>query len=571
MKGSSVNDKHRGASNRNRTMPLTTLRRANRIIASIIALGTVVVVGLLGWQSIRLWKELTSPAPVNTPYNDFYQAKDFPGRTAMVNMTATPPEGINAESWKTGAVGKNDLSINVLPKSCTQLAPATSRITYKTAQGDGVNLMVMVYGAGQARAQFDRYVDQLKQCGTNVDDKDNIITADGVVLMTRGDMILSLTGDDTDKLTALRDWYAVKMNDELMATKCAVLDEKAVDAARSFYYDQNAYTGLKGSTTVKVDDTVLQPSVPEILEAHDMDVSKAFPDPRQGKDTTVPESPLPQGMESKLPTAPALPSIQPVPVNPSVSKTVSYQVTDTVGPGCGWEWAGQKAPGYDTDIIEANRKAILKDATTELKNGIKSYNHNVISWSRSTALAMAFQTKWNVYTDKTNGILDSWAKLSSARDALRGPWYQYVDDANAWLHWDDNVASARKQYDGDMKSCVDTAKQDYQKKLADWKKRKQEFEQSQSNPSPSPSPSPSDTGEQDDADNNRDEGNSNGGDREFTEEPPVQPTESGIQQNCVASVQRPDILSQSKPEKPVAPVIPEGVTIPDSWPDDPLA
>lgn len=554
------------------------VQHVSRVVMIVgMVLAVAVILGLT-WQSIRLIKELNTPVEVKTPYNEYYQAKEYPGKTALKMVSETVPTGVDAAKWKVADDGKNDLTVDVLPKECTQIAPSKARLAYKTSQGDGVKTIVMVYGAGQARTQYDAYVRQLQQCGTDFDQKDNITTADGVALLTRGDMIVSVLSDDKGKRDSAKESYAGAIEQALTQTSCVAKDETADDAKRSFYYDREAYTGRTESQQVKVDDMILSPSVPDSLSSHNMNVNAVFVDPQsQGNVVTVPEGPLPATMEPKLPSAPVIPAIQSLPSAPSNRKTVSYQVVDEAGPGCGWTWAGQKAPVYDEQTIASNRDAILKNTRTTLQNNIKDYNRQVISWSKATALTMSFQSTWDPYVGKTTAIMDSWRKLDDARDSLRPQWFSYVDAADTWLHWDDKVATAKSDYDSSMKSCLESANSDYQKKLDEYNKKLDEWnkrhkDEDKNQDSNNNSDQNGDGGQNGDNQQDDDQNNENADqfDSDPRPTPPQKPAASDIQAFCDASVQKPEILSQEKPSRPTAPTVPADVTIPASWPTDPL-
>lgn len=549
-------------------------RISSRTVFGIIIALVLVVVAGLAVSTIRLIRELNAPVEMKTPYNEYYQAKDFPGKTAMKIVAESAPNGVDAGEWKPSGDGKNDLTVNVLPKSCTQIAPSKSRLAYKTSSGDGMHTTVMVYGAGQARAQYDAYVNQLKQCSTGFDQKDNITTADGVALLTRGDMIVSVLSDRREQLESARDSYAAIMEDALSATSCVAKDETAEDSKRSFYYDRDAYTGLIRKETVKVDDSILATSAPDALVSNDMNINAAFVDPqtKAGVSNVPPEGPLPAKMESKLPTAPAIPSVQAMPKPPQNSTVVSYQVVDASGPGCGWQWSGQKSPKYDENTIASNKETTIKNARISLTNAIKDYNRQAISWSKSTAMTMSFQSKWDPYVKRTNDILTSWRNLDSARSELNPRWLEYVDDANTWLHWDDDVAKAKSDYESKLKSCTDNADEDYRKKMDEYNKQLDAWKKSQQNSdTEDDSDSVGSNGNDSKTDTNTGKENGDDGtDSVKQPQPPQKPSSADVQASCQASVQKPELLTQQKPARPVPPQIPDGVTIPSSWPADPL-
>lgn len=523
---------------------LGAVRMSGRAVLAVVTIASVAALGVLGWRSWSLWQQLTAPVPKSTPYNESYQAKEYPGKQFLSELAAAVPDGVDPASWVVSSDGKNDTSVRVLPSECTQIAPSVAQLAYKTAKADGVTVSIMIYGAGQARTQFDKYASQLAECkGAKADG--SLVRADGGAVMTRGDAIVSVLSSDSGLLDKMVPWYQGKLEEALLASSCVSLDETAADASRSFYYDSNAYTGTTRSEKVVVEDQILQASSPQLLASNGMSVARTFADPQDKSTVKQPLSPLPAGMETNLPAAPAVPAISVKPDLPATEKTVTYQIADKTGPGCGWTWSGQKTPEFDEGVIEANRETTLKNAKTELKNNIATYNKSIASWSSQTALAMSFQTSWDDYVGKTNAIYASWNDLNEKRAAIQDQWFTYVDEANKWLTWSDDVDKAQKDWEDAIRQCVKSAIDD-------------------------------DSGsESDDEDENGDSSDgstdSDSEDDEYGEDGDTGLSASQVQKQCLAANPKPAILDEERPEKPVPPTIPQGVTLPSTWPSDPLA
>lgn len=518
---------------------IRVVRLSGRTVLGGVTLAALAALGVLGWQSWSLWQQLTAPVAKDTPYNESYQAKDYPGKQFLSSLASETPEGVDPDKWVVSADGKNDTSVKVLPSGCTQIAPSVAQIAYKTAKTDGATVTVMIYGAGQARTQFNKYAAQLTEC-KGAEANGNLVKTNAGAIMTRGDAIVSVVSDDSGLLDKLVPWYQGKLEEALVSSSCAALDETADDASRSFYYDSNGYTGTTKSEKVTVDDKVLAVSSPQLLADNSMSVTKAFVDPQAKSTVKQPLNPLPSGMETNLPTAPSAPSISVKPDAPATEKTVTYQIADKTGPGCGWTWSGQKTPEFNEDVIDANQATILKNAKTELKNNIATYNKAIVAWSSQTALAMSFQTSWDDYVNKTNAVYASWNDLNQKREALQEPWFTYVDEANKWLSWSDDVEKAQKDWEAAVKQCVSSATGD-------------------------------DSSDEDgdgitsggfgDSDSKNDDSSNGSSGLSATQ----------VQKQCEEAHPRPDILDEDKPEKPTAPTIPQGVTLPSTWPSDPLA
>ena len=126
-----------------------------------------------------------------------------------------------------------------------------------------------------------------------------------------------------------------------------------------------------------------------------------------------------------------------------------------------------------------------------------------------------------------------------------------------------------------MKSCLESANSDYQKKLDEYKKKLDEWnkrhkdknQDSNNNSDQNGDGDQNGDNQQDDDQNNE---NADQSDSDPRPTPPQKPAASDIQAYCDASVQKPEILSQEKPSRPIAPTVPVDVTIPASWPTDPL-
>ena len=154
-------------------------------------------------------------------------------------------------------------------------------------------------------------------------------------------------------------------------------------------------------------------------------------------------------------------------------------------------------------------------------------------------MAMSFQTSWDDYVSKTNAVYASWNDLNTKRAALQAPWFEYVDKANEWLNWSDDVEKAQNEWEDAVKQCVADA---------------------------------SKAGVDDDGVSSGGFGSSNGGNADSDEDEKNETgmSASQIQKQCEAANPKPDILDEEKPDKPTAPAMPDGVTLPSTWPADPL-
>lgn len=488
----------------------------------------LISLAVMGWQSYTIWRRISTPPERKTPYSAAYQAKKYDGLKFANALLAEAPDGVDRGNWNVDEPGKGDVSSRVLASKCSQIAPSTAQISRKTADGDGVKTIVLIYGAGQAKIQFDKYATQVRACQSDADVKDTTVSYNGGFLTTRGDSIVSVLSDDKSKLDKAEGWYLHKIDEGLAATSCAAMDEKSSDANRSFYYDPNGYVGTIKQETVSVSDPVLATSAPQELVDVGMDMKKAFPDPKT-QNIQQPDDPIPSNVQTSLPQAPSLPSMASRPTVPAVSKTVSYQVVDDVGPGCGWSWSGQRVPKFNEKALKDNQTTVVKNAKAELKNTISDYNRQAIDWSAQSAIEMSFQSGWDDYVNSTNAVYASWKTVNDARAAVRPAWMQYVDQMNIWSKWDQTKADAQRNWDDGVKKCV--------------------ADETAMNNQSTPSPSSDQNGllTPDDVANMS------------------KKTAEQIQSQCESSNPKPDILGQQKPAKPTPPSLPNGISIPNSW------
>lgn len=501
-----------------------------RVVVGLIAVFMVGVLGYLGWQTYVTLHKLSQPQERNTPYSAKYKARTYNGLTFATDLLKEAPEGVNADDWKVDEPGKGDVSSAVLARKCSQVAPSTAQISRKTASGDGLKATILIFGAGQARTQFDKYAKQIGECQPDVDTKNTTIRYDGGFITTRGDAIVSVLSDDGGKVDKASGWYMKRIDEGLKTTSCAAVDETAADANRSFYYDPNSYVGTIKQETVTVKDPILDSSAPQALVDTGMDVGKTFPDPKT-QNISVPEAPVPQNVPGSLPNAPEPPTFQSRPKTPPSSKVVSYQVADRTGPGCGWDWSGQKVPKFNDSVLQDNRNITIRNARTELRNSISDYNRQAVDWSTQSAMEMSFQSQWDAYVNSTNAVYASWKTVNDARAAVRPSWMSYVDAMNVWSGWDQDQADAQKAWEDAVKQCVASAT----------------ASNNANNQNPTPSGpdgllTPEDIAKQ----------NSKSSDE--------------IQSECESATRKPDILGQQKPNKPNPPSLPDGIQIPNSWP-----
>ena len=496
------------------------------VIAAMVA--CVIATIWFSWSAWADYHRLVETTKPTSRYSTAYQAKDFPGVSYPKSLT----DSIGGD-WR----GTGVKNAAMIPDSCVVVPDAASMLVQQTFASSAGKLTIQVYGAGQARRQYDQYVNSLSNCYTGMKADGQTTTYPGGMLTTAGDVIVSYTGSNAGLMSRLPGVVRARLS----GSGCVALDEQSGDATRSFYYDDRTYTGLIQRETVSIAPTYVDAASPQSLADAGGHLEAVFKDPTI-QSVSRPEAPMPGGMKTSLPSAPSQPTLTSAPTKPSSSKVISYQVVDAKGPGCGWSWSGQSTPTFDSKRLAANSRTLRENARNDLRTAVASYNQQTAAWSANTTLAMSFETSWDSYVSDVNAVYAAWKDLNGKRDAFKPTWDAYISKYTTWKQWDGKRTDAANQYASDLQKC-EAAK----------------TATATATPSPDPSPSASPTT----------------GDDTSASSPSASPSPSPTatdndkaKADCAGTVARPAILDQQKPSKPDRPSLPSGMTIPDSWTQD---
>lgn len=514
----------------------------NRLMAGIISIVVAVSLFFIA-NTVMIIKKLKTVEHAPTPYA-MVQAAKYVGQKFLAKFMANPPEGVKADSWHVG----HDTSISTLPASYYQQPAPPSMLSYTTARGTNITVKTMIFGAGQAKTFYDKLVNNLTD-NTNLFDPTNTpkghITVNNVSLMTRGDVIVSVISDDANLLKTVTTDYLVKLDEMLQQSGCVDLNENSDDASRSFYYDKRAYSGLQKSQKVAVNTKIITPSVPQALLDSHMRISRMFVDPAERVTVSKPETPLPANFPSDMPKKPNIPTFTVQPSTPSNSQTVLVQAADYQGPGCGWTWTGQVKPYYNVQALKQNENMTINNAKNQLSNNIMAYNKSIIDYSLKTMIDSSFIADWESYTDNVSQTVQKWKDLTAKRDSFKTTWLEYVDKAQKFKTITSNMFN-----NGELNDISGVNKEilkSWQKNIVDCVATKLSIK-------------PSDAAK---LDYNT-----------------VKDSNPLTVVACEKTIPKPNLpptasskeLTDSllKEYKPVKPTLPDGMTIPESWPQDPL-
>lgn len=528
------------------------MRTRGRIVYVLTVLAVVagvILSGWLVWSAVSTYQRILSRDADDSPYSAQYQAETFPGIEYMNAVLADAPSGF--DGWRV-STAQNEM--RMLPSNCSSVEGSPALLAQKMASGDGYSVTIQVYGAGQARTQYEKLKDAIVKCSPNNHQTDEMISYDNGVLATYGDTIISIIASNTEQRDELSKVMNERVVSQLMQTGCISLTETTDDAKRSFYYDRNAFTGLIEKQTVTQEVSLLDASIPVVLSGDTSDMnatmSAVFKNPKDDA-PMQPSAPLPSGMTTDLPDTPGFPNIAPLPSKPGNTKDIYYQVADTKGPGCGWAWSGQAVPDFDTSAMEKNHEILVKNAKMEIKNNAEQYNTSIITWSKQTATALSFESDWDQYTRKVNDIYKSWTGLNQRRDELKTPWYNYIQGLQTVIDWDNAKAAAAEEWNDTITTCIKTEKEKDNESVT---------------PTPSPSPSGSSTPSDDPSEDPQKE--KDNGDTTKNDAKVRMRTDSEITEQCISQTAFPSILTQQRPAIPAKPSIPENTPIPNDWTSD---
>lgn len=504
-----------------------------------------------GWES---YQSIIAPPKVNSPYLAINPTESEGARWA----TSFLKDSHGIEGWKlTGITQPSHGFIQDATGGTAGDVPITLLSTQLASAGP-VKAVAQVYGAGQARKQYDSYVAKLSTRGS-VDSKQVSDTGifgakfDQGFILVAGDAIVGAQTPDNGLRDRLFNEYLTGLKGTLPASGCVSVS--AVDESRrSVYFDPKSFEGLQ--ETKKINSQVNTDYLPTFESLG----TSAIGDPY----AAAPEGPLPASLPA-LPAEVAKPTLANAPaLMDDFTGVASYRVQDPIGPGCGWKWSAQNPLKYDEASLKATEDNTVTKTQNEVNDKTQSYVDSQVSWARIVALMTPKLDDWNGYVKEVNTVHGRWAKLVSDREALRPAWDTYIANYQNWSTFDARKAAADKSYNDSLTQCVADRKahdawekewgpEPLKKKQDEWRKE-QEALNPKPTPTPSATPTPGATATPDP---------SPSATAEPTTPYPTAPTEPT---DCTVDPQKPSILSEAKPAKPAAPAIPDDVTIPSSWP-----
>lgn len=510
-------------------------------VVGVVGVSTVIclILSLLGIPFVH-----TDPVVAPKPADPVVNSAAYTETPAMKIITASlnaPPAG-----WQgTGEILASPQA--PYPYSCptSGVNPVISLSKGFTFNGRPVQLLMSVYGTGLGvQGLADRFngaaacagrdaaygMSALKGIGAEayIANTTKGDTATKTVIWRYGDIAGYLITEPSNPDTV---GLAKSFNDLLTQNlngACISPDISDTDLGRT-PWSGKPFVGYFAQKNVEIPKLSL-PTVPTA------DAATYTPTPIPAPDLTVKDVELPT-QPTDYPVWPLLPTPVAKPTNPVApsatapfQKDIKVQAKDVNGPGCGWAFTGTTPPVYDDSQEKIKTDAAVTQAQAELNTSAKQWQTSVLDYWKNYSQFSKSVPVWNTYVDQVQAVTDAWNIIAHNWDTYRANKRIYdglVASRDAFLK---EQADANTQYEKDLAQCKqqdEAAKAAAEKKAADDAKA---AEDAKNNPKPTASPSPS-----------------------ASPSPTATPTPTPT---LKCPVTKPDILSQTAPEVPVAPTPP---------------
>lgn len=419
-----------------------------KAMAGVSIVASVGMVSSLAYTGYSTYADATRIPEVESAYTDD-TAEEFPASRFVKEMLSEPAPGTEGELTTVPIA-----TAAMLPERCSQPDMPDAVVYAGSVANKDYSIVVQAYGAGQGHVNFDSYVNDLaSECNvqTDGDDGSGMAAWRNGALMTAGDAVVSVSVNDATRRDGMVAWVRDRMKALLSETSCTSTVESSDDSTRSFYYDKDVYTGLKQRERVSTGKEIVHVAVPQSVADNAGNVRAMYASPQT---RYAPESPLPDGIPASLPSMPQRPSFAPQPTVPDGNATIEYQVPDTSGPGCGWEWSGQGTPSYDEGKLDADHMKTKDDTVSALDASVLSYNGAASSWAFDSLLKTRFITQWNAYVKQVQDIEAKWNDLDAKRNGFKPTWYSYVGSVHDWELRKLQRDKAESDWNAKVKRCV---------------------------------------------------------------------------------------------------------------------
>lgn len=477
----------------------------------ILSLGSVGALGLFPFQ----YKEtpVAATAPAQEAEIATVEGTDSPALVAVTQILKDQFTDTNNLSH--AAVGEEQIA-RTLPgqNGCTAISPVASGLQGYSGGSwrdpVGITITVNAYGPGLGALALQQLTEDCKGVSAESNGAGTVtgdIQGSRFQAWHQGDVVVSITGTNTDIPSGLVTQVRDRVTENLKTSCAAPATDGVLLSSRNPYYDRGAFTGLVTSEEVTADNPREKMDQPDI---------EPLPD------VTRPTPPAFPYYPSSLPDAVSKPDVPAVPEYPATTQSISYQVEDATGPGCGWAFTNTSSPNFDAEAAEQDHQKKIKDAKQVMEDAFTRYDADVDDWTKKW---VDFESKEQVYRDyatQVSGIADQWSTQKTAQDTYTRDNRAYNKAVGQREQFYQDQRTAQEEYDSDVQTCKDLA----------------------TTPPPTQTPSPSSP-----------PAASDGGGESPSATPSPTPTESATP-SMQCPPDRPDILDESAPSVPTKPTPP---------------
>ncbi|MCC3299437.1 hypothetical protein [Arthrobacter caoxuetaonis] len=404
--------------------------------------------------------------------------------TVLTNVLQDPLPGWKAEGGLQRAV------VAPLPYSCPvqNSAASTSLARSYTVGGNRIRVTLQAYTAGlgaEALSQMhsgaavcagaEGAVAQSPIYGT-APGQDSMVASvshggqrTSVASFREGDVLVFTTGSNQQGLVDA----AVQL-DKSLSTKlqgiCANTRSSVEDASRSVF-SLAGYKPFTRKVTVSIPAVELPSTAPKASPSATASgtpsakAEKAKPKAKALTPYPIPAPDLVDGPaepmeEPGFPVWPLMPEPLDMPEAPKApaaaaptQKSFPVPAADTTGPGCGWAFTGQKAPGFDAGHSRDTEKKQSEQARRDLEAGAKDWQEDVLAYWKSYDSYKAAAEKYSKYADKVAETNRAWRVIAAEWDEYNAALDEYESDRAAREDFLDRRDAARAEYEKQVKIC----------------------------------------------------------------------------------------------------------------------
>lgn len=386
-----------------------------------------------------------------------------PAGSALAQALTAPPGGWEKEGDLQRAVTPP------FPYSCPQpgSAPAVSLAQTYSINGVRVQVVAQAYTAGGGAEAMARQIGNVGIC-SGADGSATITRPSGqvpgieahlaatnrgnvraaVLSSRRGDVITHVIGPQGAPVQALAFAFDSSIEREI-TDKCAAMDSKAEDAARS-PWSAAGYKPFTKTEKVSVPAVTL-PQIPSGATAVKVDIPGPTHDLRTVQPAPQPKYPVWPAMPEPLqpPTAPT-----PPPATAPTETLIEVPAQDAAGPGCGWAFTHMQPPTFDAAAAATVKTTLTLEAMTKLGANGREWQKSVLDYWTSYAQYEKDAKAYQVYATAVTDTNTAWAAIGKKWDTYDEQVADRDKESKARDDFRDRQKAAEASYEKAVETCA---------------------------------------------------------------------------------------------------------------------